>query len=154
MCSRRPASRTHALAPILRLATSAPGIQEIRFLMIVRGFPKFNQRGRRNSLWDVVNEESPTSLARRNRGPIRQLMLAVAGDPSKESSMWNGKLLELVVILCIVLNTLILAVQHPSNTYPQEVNDVMNVLDVVLTCIFTLEMVVKIFAYGMYRGTP
>lgn len=81
-------------------------------------------------------------------------MLAVAGDPSKESSMWNGKLLELVVILCIVLNTLILAVQHPSNTYPQEVNDVMNVLDVVLTCIFTLEMVVKIFAYGMYRGTP
>eukprot|EP01043_Picozoa_sp_COSAG02_P060341 COSAG02_NODE_7862_length_2813_cov_1.518423_1_plen_884_part_10 len=130
------------------------GRQEIRFFMMVRGFPKFNRMGRRDSLWNVLNDESPTSRARRNRGPVRQFMLGLAGDPSQEPSMCNGKLLEIVVILCIVLNTLILAIQHPSNTYPQAMNDVMNAMDVVLTCIFTMEMFIKILAYGMYKGTP
>ena len=121
--------------------------------MMVKGFPKFNKRGRRDSVWDELNEESPTSAARRQRGPLRQFMLALAGNPSEKSTWTNGKFLEVLVILCIVLNTLILAIQHPTNTYPQIMNDVMNVMDLVLTCIFTVEMLVKLLAYGFYRGT-
>jgi hypothetical protein len=122
--------------------------------MLVRGFPKFNRMGRRDSLWNILNEESPSSAARRGRGPLKKLALKLAGDPAEEPTWTNGKFLEVLVILCIVLNTLILAIQHPSNTYPDEFNNFMNVMDLVLTSIFTAEMFIKIMAYGLYKGTP
>lgn len=130
------------------------GRQEIRLFMLVRGFPKFNRMGRRDSLWNILNEESPSSAARRGRGPLKKLALKLAGDPAEEPTWTNGKFLEVLVILCIVLNTLILAIQHPSNTYPDEFNNFMNVMDLVLTSIFTAEMFIKIMAYGLYKGTP
>eukprot|EP01046_Picozoa_sp_COSAG06_P070585 COSAG06_NODE_19804_length_822_cov_0.907331_1_plen_231_part_10 len=122
--------------------------------MLVRGFPKFNRMGRRDSLWNILNEESPSSAARRGRGPLKKLALKLAGDPAEDPAWTNGKSLEVLVILCIVLNTLILAIQHPSNTYPDVLNNFMNVMDLVLTSIFTAEMFIKIMAYGLYKGTP
>ena len=118
--------------------------------MVVKGFPKFRET-RRASMWDELNDLSPSSRSR--PGPFKSCMLRLAGDPNRAPSATNGKPLEVVVILCILLNTLILAIQHPSNTYSDELNHVMNVMDIVLTCIFTLEMFIKIFAYGMVKGS-
>ena len=58
------------------------------------------------------------------------------------------QVLEFVVIISIVVNTVILAAQHPNNDYSASANTAMESIDLALTCVFTVEMAIRIAAHG------
>ena len=58
------------------------------------------------------------------------------------------QVLEFVVIISIIVNTVILAAQHPNNDYSASANTVMESIDLALTCVFTVEMAIRIAAHG------
>ena len=61
--------------------------------------------------------------------------------------------LEILVVCAIMINTVALAIQHPGNTYSEHFNDFLDGLDMVLTTIFTVEMLIKIGAFGLNEDT-
>ena len=54
--------------------------------------------------------------------------------------------LEILVIICIIINTGILMVQNPANSYAPEWQTGFVVADLILSSIFTIEMMTKIIA--------
>ena len=112
--------------------------------LVLKGTPEFwsvteiKTRQKKGGMWGEVKSEGsslpPTGF--------QQMFLPIAENTR----------LDVLIIVCIVLNTAILAVQHPGNTYSKGVNEALDVIDLVLTSIFTLEMFIKIFAFGFYMG--
>lgn len=62
--------------------------------------------------------------------------------------------LETVIISAIVTNTLILCFQNPANQFDEDMTLLLTVMDLVLSVIFTLEMLIRIRAMGFigHRG--
>eukprot|EP01052_Picozoa_sp_SAG31_P010413 SAG31_NODE_570_length_14016_cov_10.573543_4_plen_2093_part_00 len=65
------------------------------------------------------------------------------------SSMW----LDAFILLAIIFNTFLLAAAGPANTHSKEILTMMMVADIVLTIVFTLEMLIRIIALGFYDKT-
>ena len=63
----------------------------------------------------------------------------------------NSSWLDTVIIVAILINTVILAVQNPATTLPDEVLTLFMLCDVVLTATFSWEMFVRIIAMGFYN---
>ena len=61
--------------------------------------------------------------------------------------------LEIIVVTAIMINTVALAIQNPGNEFSNEFNDVLDGLDIVLTTTFTIEMLIKIGAFGLSEDT-
>ena len=57
--------------------------------------------------------------------------------------------LEAIVVCAIMINTIALAIQNPGNTFSDDFNDFLDGLDIVLTTTFTIEMLIKIGAFGL-----
>ena len=122
----------------------ASGLPVLRLELVMKGTPEFwsaseiKSRQTKGGVWAEMKSDNaappPTSFQQMFLGPAE--------------STW----LDITIIFCIVLNTAILAVQHPGNGYSKGFNDAMDMADFVLTSIFTLEMFVKIFAFGFYKG--
>lgn len=62
------------------------------------------------------------------------------------ASFW----LDALILFCIVVNTVLLAAAGPATTLTNETLDWMVAADLVLTVIFTAEMVIRIVALGFY----
>ena len=62
--------------------------------------------------------------------------------------------LEVVIICAIVTNTLILCVQNPANQFDEGMTLLLTVMDLILSVLFTLEMLIRIRAMGFigHRG--
>lgn len=62
--------------------------------------------------------------------------------------------LEILIIAAIVTNTLILCVQNPANQFDESMVLFLTVMDLILSVIFTLEMLIRIRAMGFlgHRG--
>ena len=63
----------------------------------------------------------------------------------------NSSWLDTVIIVAILINTVILAVQNPATTLPDETLTLFMLCDVVLTATFSWEMFVRIIAMGFYN---
>ena len=59
--------------------------------------------------------------------------------------------LDTFILACIMFNTALLAGAGPATTLAAETLLIMEVIDIVLTIIFTVEMVVRIIALGFYQ---
>eukprot|EP01050_Picozoa_sp_SAG11_P005114 SAG11_NODE_347_length_10420_cov_5.267997_2_plen_2091_part_00 len=114
-----------------------------------RAKSKLKKKPGSGTMWDGLNNSS-TSLP---MSPLNRFFTPIA----------ESQAMEIVILLCIIINTGILAIQHTGNTkpvtwrgsgadYSQEFNDVMDTLDLTLTIIFTVEMFIRIFATGFYAG--
>jgi hypothetical protein len=64
------------------------------------------------------------------------------------NSFLNRKETEAFLLLCILLNVVILAIQSPTNSLSEADNDLMNIVDHVLSAIFSIEMIGRIVALG------
>ena len=62
------------------------------------------------------------------------------------------KEVEAFLLVCILINTVMLAVQTPQNTLGADINSYINTADVFMSAVFTLEMVGKVFALGLFIG--
>ncbi|XP_048586351.1 sodium channel protein 1 brain isoform X2 [Nematostella vectensis] len=58
----------------------------------------------------------------------------------------NGKVMEIFIIVCILLNTLVMSIEHPRLEDP--LLTVVNISNEVFTFIFLLEMILKLIALG------
>jgi hypothetical protein len=60
--------------------------------------------------------------------------------------------LDHVLLVCILFNSVMLAVQSPTNTLGNTTNDILNIVDIVLSVIFSLEMIGRVIALGLWVG--
>ena len=62
--------------------------------------------------------------------------------------------LEVIIIGAIVTNTLILCFQNPANMFDADMTLLLTVMDLILSVLFTLEMLIRIRAMGFigHRG--
>lgn len=91
--------------------------------------------------------------------PFAKLGLATEfkeGDVDKLIENWctnahNSGWLDRLVIVCIMVNTLVLAASHPCNMFSDQLFRTVVHVDAVVTIIFSCEMFIRIIAMGFYN---
>jgi hypothetical protein len=112
----------------------------LQLLIILKGSPDFKPpEADKMSVWDELKKNKKVL-------PPATYMNKLLIPPADSTAM------DVIIIIAILLNTLILAVQHPNNDYGDAINQVFKIADLVFTSIFTIEMFIKIGAYGFYKG--
>ena len=104
---------------------------------------------RQRKLRSPDSKSASTYLEGAARGSVRHPQLYE--DPAYRKAahaIVASHVLEVLVITSIVANTVILMLQHPQNTFSPSINQTMRTIDLVLTCIFTAEMCIRIAAHG------
>lgn len=114
----------------------------LQLLLIVKGIPEFKEPDSKVSMHRAFEELKKDE----KQLPPATCMQKLLIPPADSTAM------DIIIIVSILLNTLILAVQHPGNDYGDDFNDILDVMDLVLTSIFTVEMFIKIGAYGFCSG--
>ncbi len=107
---------------------------------------------------------------RKHRSPDRKAASAylegTAGSPARgpqhvyddpvyrrvANSVIAAHVLEVLVVVSIVVNTVILMLQHPQNDLSSTFNQTLRVINFILTCVFTAEMCIRIAALGFHTA--
>ena len=65
---------------------------------------------------------------------------------------WFCRLCTGFILVLIFINTVILAIQGPNNDLDARTHELFNLFDLVVTVVFTVEMMLRIIALGFVRG--
>lgn len=113
---------------------------------------RFEQRQRKHRLPDrnAASAYLEGTVGGPARGPQH-----MHDDPTYRkvaNSVVAAHVLEALVIASIVVNTVILMLQHPQNEFSSTFNQTLLAIDLILTCVFTAEMCIRIAAFGFYTA--
>ena len=105
----------------------------------------------------LAREEEDKRLGQDGWGELDVKDAMLMGDVDAAVLHWcqnacKSSWLEVLILLCILLNTVLLAVQNPATTLSNDTLYVFMIIDLVLTGIFTVEMCIRIIAMGLYNG--
>jgi hypothetical protein len=89
---------------------------------------------------DQEKFETPSLLLFKYEGTIRQWFLKIINHPYFETYM----------LIIILLNTIQIAIENPLSNPNTSLSKIMNIVDYIMTGVFTLEIVAKIIANGLF----
>ena len=64
----------------------------------------------------------------------------------------NPRIFSGFILALIFANTVVLAIQGPNNELSESTNKLFNAFDLVVTVLFTIEMILRIIGLGFVRG--
>lgn len=89
---------------------------------------------------DQERFETPSLLLFKYEGALRARLLSIINHPRFETYM----------LLIITINTIQIAIENPLSNPNTSLAMILNVIDYIMTAIFTLEVIAKIIANGLF----